>query len=710
MKSSRLVSALSLSLLLALVGCEGPAGSEGPAGQGGEDGVSGDDGANGNNGADGANGADGSNGSDGADGLPGTNGGPGTPGFDDAAFTVANNGTTNAGTITERDETWGELATATTGLNEGVAFDTSDNLVQAGDGALVAVRTFCGPLGDGDGYVDGRDREISGPATGLVAPKGIAVGGGYIIVANNGASALSVFGAAAAGDVAPVATTALPANAWDVAWDEATDRLYIALVNGTVGVIDNYVGDGFTGTISRTITPSDAAGAQISTNLHGIAYHADTDRLVVTDVGITTVDLSPDFASDGAVYVIADASVADGNVEPERVIEGLATLLGNPVDVVLDGADARIAEKAQSQLLVFRDVLVGASGDIAPDLAMPSTSPESLAAIPVSDPVTGVSDIIDPATPISGVLVTRNPADLLSPVAGTTVMLSRTLDAVGTSFDTTLASAESVTFSADGDAFVTFDDGLTTGGIAVFGRLDARGATAYDPSRDRMVAGALPSLVAPKGIEVIDAMGLVLVAESEAVEPGIHVFGSCAAGDVAALAVIDTALARPWDIDHDPVTDTLFAAFTNGTVGVYDNVTQDWGVGGPDRLITPSVQGQKVSSNLHGIRYDAGSDTLILSDVGDALVTTDGQLFTIPFAATADGNVDVSKRIAGPLSLLGNPVDIAYDGRDLYVAEKSNNVVSLYRDFLFVEGGDRTPDVATPVTAPESIVLVPASF
>src|SRR4030095_4381146 len=97
------------------------------------------------------------------------------------------------------------------------------------------------------------------------------------------------------------------------------------------------------------------------------------------------------------------------------------------------------------------------------------------------------------------------------------------------------------------------------------------------------------------------------------------------------------------------------APYTNGTVGVYDDVSQDWGAGGPDRLITPSVGGDKVSVNLDGIRYDAASDTLILSDVGDTAIASDGQLFTIAFASSADGNTDVSKRISGPLTLLGNP-------------------------------------------------------
>jgi hypothetical protein len=683
----------------------GPPGAPGSDGQDGEDGL---DGQNGQPGSDGADGADGADGEDGADGADGADGLDGLPAFAPAQFYVANNGASNAGTVTQRDETWGEWASLTTGTNEGVSFDGAHNLVQAGDGAVVGLRTFCGELMDGEGFLDGRDRELSGAQTGLVTPKGLAVAaGGYYLVANNGASQIAVFGSAAAGDVPPVGSTPLPANPWDLAYDEDSDRLFVALVDGTVAVFDGYVAGDFGGAADRVITPSDALGAKISTNLHGIAYHADTDRLVVTDVGATTITASADFASDGAIYVIGAASSAEGAVVPERVIEGPATWLGNPVDLALDGADARVVEKAQNQLLVFRDVLVGESGEIAPDYALASEAPESIAPLPDRSAILGVSDIVDPNTSLLGVMVTRNPADLTSASAGTVLLLSRALDAEGTVFDAELSSAESIAFSADGDAYVSFDDNVTTGGVAVVGRLSQRDGS-WDNRRDRKIEGTLASLSSPRGMEVADELGWLFVSEFDAAAPGIHVFGTCASGDVAAIAIIDTAGARPWDVDYDPGSDTLYAAFTNGTVGAYDDVSQDLGAGGPDRVLTPAASGTKASVNLHGIRYDATSDTLILSDVGDAAVSTDGQLFTLPFASSADGYVEATKKITGALTQLGNPVDLAYDGRDLYVAEKLGGAVLLFRNFMAKTDGNLAPDVAYTVTSPESVTLVPA--
>ena len=120
-------------------------------------------------------------------------------------------------------------------------------------------------------------------------------------------------------------------------------------------------------------------------------------------------------------------------------------------------------------------------------------------------------------------------------------------------------------------------------------------------------------------------------------------------------------------------------------------------------------------SNIHGIRYDQRSDTLILADVGAGGSATDGALMTIEFAASADGATDVGKRIAGDLPVdntgLGNPVDIAFDGVDLFVAEKANQTIQVWRNFL-TDGRDgnvapsSSVDVSASAPSPESIVLL----
>ncbi|KQO21273.1 hypothetical protein ASF10_14240 [Flavobacterium sp. Leaf82] len=84
----------------------------------------------------------------------------------------------------------------------------------------------------------------------------------------------------------------------------------------------------------------------------------------------------------------------------------------------------------------------------------------------------------------------------------------------------------------------------------------------------------------------------------------------------------------------------------------------------------------------HGITYSAADDTMILTDVGSATSGTDGGLviiknFSSVFSSTmAAGTIALTNqiRVYGPNSLLGNPVDVAYDqvAKKIYVAERLN--------------------------------------
>lgn len=84
----------------------------------------------------------------------------------------------------------------------------------------------------------------------------------------------------------------------------------------------------------------------------------------------------------------------------------------------------------------------------------------------------------------------------------------------------------------------------------------------------------------------------------------------------------------------------------------------------------------------HGITYSASDDTMILTDVGSATSGTDGGLifiknFTSVFNSTSNAGTIAQTnqiRIYGPNSLLGNPVDVAYDqvSKKIYVAERLN--------------------------------------
>lgn len=636
------------------------------------------------------------------------------------AIYVSSNGPTNAGDVTRYNANLQRGKTIDVGNNEGVELDRLGNLYQAGDvisgtGTLRIASQIRNRL-NGTAFAPAQDREISGDQTTLIAPKGIAIAqtSGFVIVADNGVTAIKVFGSSAGGNVAPVAVNNLPAKPWDIAYDEPSDRLYVALVNGVVAVFDDYIGDGSAigaDGIARTLTPSNASGTQVSTNLHGIVYDRTRDMLVITDVGAATAAQSADFNRDGRIYVLEDASTTDGAVIPIRTLIGDATLMGNPVDMILDGTDVIVAEKANDRLLRFNNIFSGDSGNIAPDQSVADTKPESVVAEGAVASGADITDIENTAIAIESIVTTSNPPSANEFVSH----ISTALDDVQTTFNTTggIPSIESVGFDQNGDGYITFDDGLmmnAEGGILVVNRLaKGRDAGTYNARRDRMISGDQTQLVSPKGLDIADDLGMVMIAENGP-NASILVFSTQASGNVAPLFVTsDLGGRKPWDIDYDPTNNRLYVAATDGTMLVYDNYSDQRGADGPDRVITPTnAAGAKISVNLHGIIHVASSNLLLLSDVGSATDASDGQVFTIANADTADGNVAVRARISGPDTRLGNPVDITFDGAHLYIAEKSNNLVLRYDNIEARTGASTAAaDQSFERNKPESIALIP---
>ncbi|MCB0664853.1 MAG: CHRD domain-containing protein [Saprospiraceae bacterium] len=80
----------------------------------------------------------------------------------------------------------------------------------------------------------------------------------------------------------------------------------------------------------------------------------------------------------------------------------------------------------------------------------------------------------------------------------------------------------------------------------------------------------------------------------------------------------------------------------------------------------------------HGLTYDAQEDIMILTDVGDAASADDGAFVLINNWSTAimDGMVSADEqiRVAGPMTQLGNPVDVSYDfnTNSIFIAERAN--------------------------------------
>ena len=234
--------------------------------------------------------------------------------------------------------------------------------------------------------------------------------------------------------------------------------------------------------------------------------------------------------------------------------------------------------------------------------------------------------------------------------------------------------------------------------------VDMNGQTSAVASR---IWGPKTKLITPKGMALTAAQDLLIVADTGGMD--IKVFDTAALGDSAPVFEVDDLGGGPvWDVHHDADSDLLFAAGVDGTVRVFEEFLENKGAGGPARTITPvDEMGEKISVNLHGIHYDPVSNTLILSDVGDAMSATDGQLFVIADASTADDDVEVQLQIGGDLTKLGNPVDLSFDGSSVYIAEKSNSLLLRIDGLLGLSGFLNEPaDVQLAVMNPESVQLV----
>ncbi len=265
-----------------------------------------------------------------------------------------------------------------------------------------------------------------------------------------------------------------------------------------------------------------------------------------------------------------------------------------------------------------------------------------------------------------------------------------------------ITSIQSAQLGDDGKGYATFDGAANTGGILTMNKIS-------DSSTWTTVKGSATGLVAPKGVEVIDSRGALIISDNGTKD--IKVFDKNAVGDVSPLFTVanlgGVAARNVWDTSYDNNSDTLYVAATDGVVLVYDKFFATKGVDGPTKLIIPSNDKlEKLSINLHGIAYVPERDSIVLTDVGSATSATDGQVFTLNDVRTSSGRTITSLQLKGANTQLGNPVDLAYDGQSIYVAEKSNDRILKFNDIFGRSGVQNVgADKQTTVLKPESVDL-----
>lgn len=118
----------------------------------------------------------------------------------------------------------------------------------------------------------------------------------------------------------------------------------------------------------------------------------------------------------------------------------------------------------------------------------------------------------------------------------------------------------------------------------------------------------------------------------------------------------------------------------------------------------------------HGLDYDASTDTMVLTDIGDATNTqSDGGFqviagFKSKFNSVSNSGTIAAKdmiRVSGPMSNLGNPVDVAYDGetKTVYIAEAGNGGGRILSYTNITANGDMAPKMNQSLAAASSVYL-----
>ena len=164
------------------------------------------------------------------------------------------------------------------------------------------------------------------------------------------------------------------------------------------------------------------------------------------------------------------------------------------------------------------------------------------------------------------------------------------------------------------------------------------------------------------------------------------------ANDIVRTAEFTTDL-NLWGIQL--VGDALYAIEDNSDrLAIFNNFLSnvDGDEVSPDQLIT--VEG---IIRTHGLTVDTDNDVMVLTDVASGAVADDGAFAIVRnfTAAIADGTISAAEqvRVEGSSTLLGNPVDVAYDYTNdlIYIAERANGGGRILAFDGATAGGDVAP-------------------
>lgn len=589
------------------------------------------------------------------------------------------------GNISRYSVTGDSLVTymTTTTAAEGIYYDATADMVYQASRSDLQLEAFAdiNTLIDGDAITS----SFTGAAD-LESPRELAVNGSSFVVADNGSNKFFVYENTGSGFTL-MSTVEVPFPVWGITFKG--DDLY-AVVDTTGDLAVYY--DFLSNANSAILRPSKRVTIEGIVRTHGITYDGTDDVMVLTDIGDAT-----DANTDGGFHVISEFSskfdaLSDGELLPIGMqvrVAGSSTLLGNPIDVAYDSeTDAvYVSEIGNGKVLGFTSI--GSGGDVSPsfnkDLAMASSIYFS------SDETDGnTGDSSDARATRLYATSTANGDVSIYDGSG---MLTKT---VATGSDAT----EGIYYDAFNDAIIQASrSGLALEFYGSFSAVTDLANIAADFSGSA-------ELASPREIAVF---GNKVVVSSNS-ENKFYVY-EYNGSSFSLLNTFDAGF-NTWGITF--MGNSLLAVVDNTSdLAVYDNFLTAFSA---DGAITPT---KRITVDgivrTHGIDYSEADDVLVMTDIGDAAdANTDGgfqvtQDFAAKLAAINDGGslaLSEQTRVAGSLTEMGNPIDVAYDHKTktVFIAEIGNGKVLSFSDALNASG-NVAPAVSNDLASAASIYL-----
>jgi len=595
--------------------------------------------------------------------------------------------TSNAtGNITKYSVSGDSLITFSTPSSaaEGIYYDaSSDLLVQASRSNLQLeaysdISTFMEDASLAPAYTGGADLE---------SPRELAVNGSTYVVSDNGSNKFFVY--SKNGDsFSLVNTVELNFPVWGITF-KGNDLYAVVDTTNDLAVFYDFVNASEDGMMS----PSKRVSIEGIVRTHGITYDGTDDVLVMTDIGDAA-----NTADDGGFHIIDNFSdtfdaLSDGEMITLGMqirVAGPSTGLGNPIDVAYDSKDntVYISEVGNGTVLGFSSI--GNGGDLAPtymkDLAGASSIYFS------SDETDGNFGSATPMGSLRTELYTTNNANGNINVYNASGMLTKTITSSST-------ATEGIFYSGANDVLIQASrSDLMLAYYNNFSNLSSGAVNTADFSSNADLTS--PREIAVKGNRVVvsdNAMHKFFVYSFDGsaftlentVTPGFNVWGITFKGDDL-LAVVDGSS----DL-------AIFNDFLNNAI--------DGNLAADKRITIDGIV------RTHGIDYSEADDVLVMTDIGVAAnATNDGgfqviQNFSSKLNMTATGGsitLANQTRVAGPSTMLGNPIDIAYDHKTqtVYIAEVGNGKVLAFSNVLSATG-DIAPAVSNDLPAASSLYL-----